>query len=330
MPVVRELAAEEVGDLNEAGSTERRGYLVDTSADKDPRYEPGVPQLGQFLVGLADQSGLAMPCSSVVKDEFVTRYTNTGGDDIDRWKVIATFTSPELTTPIAPLRDYPEWGVSFAREAIAVPFFIRVPRLIGVPIPQTVPPGSPPGTPLPPPQSRIDLKYEWVPRPYQLLITYMIYKQVVYIDDVDQRDLMVIRSQVGRIHHFGLDYGIVPLDAYTSDPVEWDRRKLPWQFQPPSIFMVRPRRFRIEYAWINDPGNQAIVDDITSETIAPTAQRPPFWRYDVQLSTNASDEEIAPELVEVTPKIYAVPMFSEASGWIDPQGYQQLVGNVLQ
>jgi hypothetical protein len=327
MPVVKEIVRAEAGDLNTSGSTEERGYIVDCPADGNPRLEPGVPQIGQYIAGLYDSDGLAMPCNSVRKGAYITRYSDSSGNTFDRWEVFAVFESPRLTTPIGPARPYREWSMRFAREAIQVPFFYRVPRIYANPN-----------------NTNVNVRYEWQSRPYQLDLTFTVFEQVVYVTDEDLQlpELMIIRAEVGRIHHFGLDYGIVPIDASASNynpvstpgfvPTTWDRRKLPWRFEPPLITMVKPKLFRIQYAWVNDPGNQNILDESGStEYVIPQKPRPPFHRYDVQFITTPPQADGAPlnPNATVKPIINVVPIYPPGSGWINPEGWQQLPGNPI-
>lgn len=299
MPVIRELARHETGTISDpfypnSRSFARRGWLVSCASGADPRLEPGIPQIRQDLSNEPTPDNRKMLCLNVHKYKWHGAAPSSGllPANGELWEVVADFASAQYRG---------DYGWRFVRESVSVPVFYSVPR---VQVNQAL------GT-------RSVL--EWHERPYQLELTYTVLESSVYTDigTFTARDAMRIRAEVGKLHVFGEDY--------SDNSVSSDERELYWRFEPPTIIRQKDGKYRIEYAWINDPGNPALtLDNVGDTVIYPTMPRKPFHRYNVQINAIGS----AP-FIEYRPVIEVVPMFPFVGGstpWINRGGELTLPG----
>jgi hypothetical protein len=304
MPIISQRCEGERGTSSVGGEEMHFEWIVSTPAGSDPRNEPGVPALGSSYAQAASLKLDALELSRFIRRE----------SGLDHWVIRLLYSSDRRFSVFRPDRSLEEFKLTYGREVIEVPTFVRHERLAD---------NDSGGT------RKVD---EWRLEILNPEITVMILQRSVVVPPLTFNDILAIRNEVASLHTF---------PAGATDPWSGDPSAVPpvppgpfvWRCEPPTVTQLSPSEYRIEYAWTNDPGNGPFSVEVEDpggpvDFIAPTFSRRPFHKYRVIPSRRTSADDVYPPVLS-QPRIVQYNAYPPNSPRRRPNGYLNLPGGPL-
>lgn len=282
-----------------------RVFHVECAIGADPIATPGLPYYGQQLnpsfPGNSDLATLTAPfvrCRGIARMRHINRDTATtfgAGTGSDVYEIAFLFNDEFVQGIDAPAN----W--TFAREEIKIPFLRRLDNVypnIGTtaPLPNNF---GCPGI-----SGGFRVAYRWKLEPFSVFVPFTMTQKTYWVNSqvLTYERLIAIRDQVGKYHEI-------------DDGTE---KKLVLRMEPPRIVQEDRRWFRIEYAWMSDPGNSPFSGDENpcKRYLLPTIARGPFQRYRV----------IPPAQIGYAPTFEVYDTFTRdgTNPFWEPEGYMKL------